>query len=479
MLYLLSLHPKVRSEKEGHILVFYPLQALLRRLRSMRNLNPARIVVVSFGIIILTGTLLLMLPWASRDGQSTDLITCLFTATSASCVTGLILVDTWTHWTLFGQVVILAMIQLGGLGFMTVITTVSFALRRRIGLSERLIMVSTLNLNDMDGVVRMVRHTLMGTLIIEGMGAVILTLCFLPEFGLAGGLWRGIFHAVSAFCNAGFDLLGSKGEFTSLITYNGNPVVLLTILCLIVIGGLGFFVWEDLIRNWRTPRRLSLYSKLVILMTGALILGGAVFFLGVEWDNPNTLGGMPWWKKILNSFFQSVTLRTAGFDSIGQGGLRDSSLAMSCILMLIGGSSGSTAGGLKTSTVGILLLSIRAGLAGRGEGTIRGRTISQRRVMTALTLTLIVVVLFLGIAMTISLTDDVHFLSAAFEAASALATVGVTVGITPTLTPFSHIILIIAMFLGRVGIMSFSVAFLARGRNAAKIHYPMVDIMIG
>lgn len=460
-------------------MVFYPLQALLRRLRSMRNLNPARIVVVSFGIIILTGTLLLMLPWASRDGQSTDLITCLFTATSASCVTGLILVDTWTHWTLFGQVVILAMIQLGGLGFMTVITTVSFALRRRIGLSERLIMVSTLNLNDMDGVVRMVRHTLMGTLIIEGMGAVILTLCFLPEFGLAGGLWRGIFHAVSAFCNAGFDLLGSKGEFTSLITYNGNPVVLLIILCLIVIGGLGFFVWEDLIRNWRTPRRLSLYSKLVILMTGALILGGAVFFLGVEWDNPNTLGGMPWWKKILNSFFQSVTLRTAGFDSIGQGGLRDSSLAMSCILMLIGGSSGSTAGGLKTSTVGILLLTMWAGLAGREEVTIRRRTISQRRVMTALTLTLIVVVLFLGIAMTISLTDDVHFLSAAFEAASALATVGVTVGITPTLTPFSHIILIIAMFLGRVGIMSFSVAFLARGRNAAKIHYPMVDIMIG
>ena len=260
----------------------------------MQNLNPARIVVISFGVIILTGTLLLMLPWASRDGQSADLITCLFTATSASCVTGLILVDTWAHWTLFGQAVILAMIQLGGLGFMTVITSVSFALRRRIGLSERLIMVSTLNLNDMDGVVRMVRHTLMGTLIIEGLGAAVLTLCFLPEFGLAGGLWRGIFHAVSAFCNAGFDLLGSKGEFTSLITYNGNPVVLLTILCLIVIGGLGFFVWEDLIRHWRTPRRLSLYSKLVLLMTGALILGGAAFFLGAEWDNPNTLGEMSW-----------------------------------------------------------------------------------------------------------------------------------------------------------------------------------------
>ena len=340
-------------------------------------------------------------------------------------------------------------------------------------------MVSTLNLNDMDGVVRMVRHALLGTLIIEGTGAVILTACFLPQFGLAGGLWRGIFHAVSAFCNAGFDLLGCNGAFTSLLTYNGHPVVLLTILSLITIGGLGFFVWEDLFRNWRTPWRLSLYTKLVLLMTGLLILGGAVYFLGVEWDNPKTLGEMGWGKKILNALFQSVTLRTAGFDSIGQGGLRDSSLAMSCILMLIGGSSGSTAGGLKTGTVAILLLTMRAGLAGREEVTLRRRTISQRRVMTALTLTLIVAVLFLGISMTLSVADEIPFLSAAFETASALATVGVTVGITPTLSAGSHIILIAAMFLGRVGIMSFSVAFLARGRNAAKIRYPVIDIMIG
>ena len=457
----------------------YPLQALRRRLSSMRNLNPARIVVTSFGVIILTGTLLLMLPISSREGVSTDLITCLFTATSASCVTGLILVDTWVHWSLFGQAVILIMIQLGGLGFMTVITSVSFALRRRIGLSERLIMVSTLNLNDMDGVVRMVRHALLGTLIVEGTGAVLLTACFLPQFGLAGGLWRGIFHAVSAFCNAGFDLLGSNGAFTSLVSYNGHPVVLLTILSLIVIGGLGFFVWEDLLRNWRTPRRLSLYTKLVLVMTGLLILGGAAYFLGVEWDNPKTLGEMGWGKKLLNALFQSVTLRTAGFDSIGQGGLRDSSLAMSCILMLIGGSSGSTAGGLKTGTVAILLLTMRAVLAGREEVTLRRRTISQRRVMSALTLTLIVVVLFLGVSMVLSVADEVPFLSAAFETASAMATVGVTVGITPTLSTFSHILLIAAMFLGRVGIMSFSVAFLARGRNAAKIHYPVIDIMIG
>lgn len=452
---------------------------LRNRLRSMQNLNPARIVVCSFGIIILAGTLLLLLPISSRDGQSAGLLTALFTATSASCVTGLILVDTWVHWSLFGQVVILLMIQLGGLGFMTVITVVSFALRRRIGLSERLIMVSTLNLNDMDGVVRVVRHALIGTLLIEGTGAAILSLCFIPEYGLLGGLWRGIFHAISAFCNAGFDLMGSHGAFSSMAAYNGNPVVLLTLMALIVTGGLGFFVWEDMIRCRRNLRRLSLYSRLVLALTGALLLGGAVFFLCAEWNNPATLGEMPLWKKALNAAFESVTLRTAGFDSIGQGNLRDSSLALSCILMLIGGSSGSTAGGLKTATVGVLLLTLRAGLAGREAVTIRGRTISQRRVMNALTLTLMVSVVFLAASMVISLVDEVPFLSAAFESASAMATVGVTVGITPTLSFFSHVLLICMMFLGRVGIMSFSIAFLARSKYPAKIKYPNMDIMIG
>lgn len=445
----------------------------------MQNLNPARIVVSSFGIVILIGALLLMLPIASRDGVSAGLVTSLFTATSASCVTGLILVDTWVHWSLFGQAVILVMIQLGGLGFMTVITLASFALRRRIGLSERLIMVSTLNLNDLDGVVRVVRHALMGTLLAEGAGAVILSFCFIPDYGVPGGVWRGVFHAVSAFCNAGFDLLGDHGAFGSLLPYNGSPVVLLTIMALIVVGGLGFFVWEDILRCRWNFRKLSVYSKLVLGLTGALLVGGAVFFLCVEWNNPKTLGEMPAWKKLLNAAFESVTLRTAGFDSIGQGGLRDSSMAMACILMLIGGSSGSTAGGLKTATVGVLLLTLRSGLAGREEVTLRGRTISHRRVMNALTLTLMVVVVFLGAAMIISLADEAPFLSAAFEAASAMATVGVTVGITPGLSLLTHLLLICIMFLGRVGIMSFSIAFIARTRGAAKIKYPNMDIMIG
>ncbi|MEG1858516.1 MAG: potassium transporter TrkG, partial [Pseudoflavonifractor sp.] len=318
---------------------------LLIRSKSM---NATRIVAGGFAVIILMGALLLMLPIASRTGEVTDFLTTLFTATSATCVTGLIPVDTWIHWTFFGQVIILALIQLGGLGFMTIITLVSFLLHRRIGLSERLIMVSTFNLNDMDGVVRVVRHALMGTFYIEGTGAIILALRFIPDFGLLGGIWRGIFHSISAFCNAGFDLLGGKfGAFVGMAGYNSDPVILITIMYLIVVGGLGFFVWEDIVihRSWKG---LSLYSKMVLTITAGLIVGGAVFFLCVEYHNPATLGEMPLWKKILNSFFESVTLRTCGFASFDQAGLRDSSLVVGCILMLIGGSSGSTAGGMKT-----------------------------------------------------------------------------------------------------------------------------------
>ncbi|WP_191399938.1 TrkH family potassium uptake protein [Flavonifractor sp. An306] len=444
-----------------------------------RSLNATRVVAVSFAVIILVGALLLTLPIASRSGESAGFFTGLFTATSATCVTGLILVDTWTQWSLFGQVVILAMIQLGGLGFMTVITLVSFALHRRIGLSERLIMVSTLNLNDLDGVVRVVRHALMGTFLLEGIGAVILSACMIPEFGIAGGIWRGIFHAVSAFCNAGFDLLGGRfGAFSSLVGYNDHPVVLLTIAALIMGGGLGFFVWEDILRK-RSIHRLSVYSKMVLLMTALLIVGGAAFFLVEEYANPATLGNMPFWQKLCNALFQSVTLRTAGFDAIGQGGLSDSSKAFSSILMLIGGSSGSTAGGLKTATVAVLLLALRSGLAGREQVTFRGRTIPYRRVLNAMTLALVMLFLFLVGSMVISTVEGLPYLDCAFEVASAMGTVGLTTGLTPNLTPFSQTLIILLMYLGRVGVLSFSIALMTRGRTMDKIRYPEMNVMIG
>ncbi len=453
---------------------------LLRdRLIRSRSLNATRIVAGSFAAIILVGALLLTLPAAARDGQSVGFFPALFTATSASCVTGLILVDTWTQWSLFGQGVILAMIQLGGLGFMTVITLVSLLLHRRIGLSERLIMVSTLNLNDMDGVVRVVRHALIGTFLMEGAGALVLTLRFAPDFGLAKGLWYGVFHAVSAFCNAGFDLLGGAGgPFCSLAPYRGDPVVLLTIATLIVVGGLGFFVWEDLLvkRSWRG---LSVYSKMVLLVTGGLILAGALFFLLEEHANPATLGELPGWQKGLNALFQSVTLRTAGFDSIGQGGLTDSSKAMSILLMLIGGSSGSTAGGVKTATVAVLLLALRSGLTGREQVTFRGRAIPYRRVLNAMTLALVMLFLFLAGSMVISTVEGLPYVDCAFEVASAMATVGLTCGVTPGLTPVSQLLIILLMYMGRVGVLSFSIAFMIRAKHQAKLRYPEMNVMIG
>ena len=444
-----------------------------------RSLNATRIVAASFAVIILVGALLLTLPIASRDGQSAGFFTALFTATSSTCVTGLILVDTWIQWSLFGQVVIILMIQLGGLGFMTVITLVSFALRRRIGLSERLIMVSTLNLNDLDGVVRMVRHALMGTFLIEGTGAVLLSIAMIPHFGLLGGIWRGIFHSISAFCNAGFDLLGGKfGAFSSLAGLQDNPLVLGTIAALIIVGGLGFFVWEDILakRSWK---KLAVYSKMVLIITGVLIVGGALFFLMEEYANPATLGNMPLWEKILNSFFQSVTLRTAGFDALGQGGLSDTSKAFSSILMLIGGSSGSTAGGLKTATVAVLLLALRSGLAGREQVTFRGRTIPYRRVLNAMTLALVMLFLFLVGSMVISTVENLPYLDCAFEVASAMGTVGLTTGITPTLSMFSQSLLILLMYTGRIGLLSFSIALAVRHGRPAKLRYPEMNVMIG
>lgn len=454
------------------------LHHLHRRFGSGRGMNPTRIVAGSFAGLILFGALLLTFPIASRSGESVGFFNALFTATSATCVTGLVVVDTWQTWTLFGQVVILGLIQLGGLGVMTFITLASLALGRRIGLSQRLLIVSTLNLSEMDGVVRVVRHALMGTFFLEGVGAVILSLCFIPEFGFWKGLWYGIFHSISAFCNAGFDLLSQETAFCSLANYSSHPVVLLTIMALIVVGGLGFVVWYDVWRckNWKG---LYPYSKLVLSMTGVLIVGGTLFFLLAEGNNPATLGEMPWWEKGLNALFQSVTLRTAGFSVINQGGLKDSSLAFSILLMLVGGSSGSTAGGMKTVTVAVLFFSLRAGLRGREEVTLRGRSISHSRVMDALTLFLAVNVLFLSGSMALSLIDGQPYLQSAFEVASAMGTVGLSTGLTPGLSFMSRCLLILLMYLGRVGLLSFVIAVMDRGQKCHPVKYPTINVMIG
>lgn len=328
----------------------------------------------------------------------------------------------------------------------------------------------------MRDVARLVGHAFGLTFAVEAVGAVILTGCFYPRYGV-GAIWKGIFTSVSAFCNAGFDLLGPD-QAGSLSTYADNPVVLLTVSALIICGGLGFFVWEEILHK-KSFRRLSLYSKMVLVITGALLVVGALFFLVVEHDNPQTLGGMPWWQKGVNAVFQSVTLRTAGFQSVHQGALQEVSQMVCILLMLVGGSAGSTAGGIKTVTLGVLVLAMRAGLRGRDEVTIRGRTIPLTKVLSAVTLVLVVSAMFLVSSIVISLVDGVSYLAAAYEAASALGTVGLTTGITPSLSLFSHMLLVVMMYLGRVGVLSFSVAFLSQGGRKSRISYPESDVMIG
>lgn len=448
---------------------------LLRR----RNLNATRIVAGSFAVIILLGTVLLNLPAASRSGQSPGLLTCLFTATSSTCVTGLIVVDTATQWSLFGQAVILGMIQLGGLGFITIMTLFSLMLRRKIGLSERLIMVSNFNLNNISGVVRLVKFTLKWTLVFELSGALILMTRFVPLYGWRQGAWMGVFHAISAFCNAGFDLMGQGAPFQSLAQFHADPVVQFTIMALIVIGGLGFFVWSD-IAHRKERGRVSTYTKIVLTMTVSLLVLGAAVVLAVEYYNPDTLGPMPLWEKTMNALFQSVTFRTAGFGVLNQGALRDTTLALGSILMLIGGSSGSTAGGIKTGTIAILCLGLWADLKGRGSLVIGNRSISRRQQSNAMTLTMTALLLFVAGSMFLSLLDGLPFMAAGFEVASALGTVGLTTGITPTLSFACRILIIALMYLGRVGILSFSIAFASRGAQAEdKIQYPVTQVMIG
>lgn len=444
-----------------------------------RRLNSTRLVALSFGVVILVGALLLALPISSRSGESQGLFKALFTATSATCVTGLVVADTALTWSPFGQAVILLLIQIGGLGFMTIITVVSLLAHRRIGLSERLLMVSTLNLSDLDGVVRVVRRALVGTVFFELMGAALLSVRMIPRFGLSRGLWHALFHSVSAFCNAGFDLQGvDTGAYSSLSAFAGDPVVLLTTAALVIIGGLGFFVWEDIARN-RSWKKLTLYSRLVLTLTALLLLGGTLFFFLEEGESPDTLGGMGPWEQWLNAFFQSTTLRTAGFNVIDQGAMQDNSIVLSCIFMLIGGSSGSTAGGMKTVTVWALGMVLFTSLRGRERITFRGRTLPARRAMDAVTLFLLVLTLWLCGSMAISVADSVPFLHAAYETASALGTVGLTTGITPTLSRASHILLIFLMYTGRVGGLSISIAFLTGRKVADKIKYPEFHVMIG
>ena len=446
--------------------------------RIKKGLSPTQTIAISFGVIILIGAILLNLPIASRSGESCGFRPALFTATSATCVTGLVMFDTWTQWSGFGQIVILCLIELGGLGFMTAASFVIFVLRRKVGLKQRMVMAQALSVSDMDSIVWLQKHVLYGSLGMQLTGALILFLRFLPDYGLRKAVYWGVFHAVSAFCNAGFDILGSLEPGASMMVFNNDPVVCITLMALVVLGGLGFFVWDEVarLRSWR---KFSVYTKLVLLASAVLLIGGAAAFCLLEWNNPATLGGMTAPQKVLNGFFQSVTVRTAGFASIDQAGLTDAGKAVSVFLMLIGGASGSTAGGLKLVTVLVLVLFLRSRIRGRAGVSVFKRTIPQSQVMDAMTMATIVISLAFFGAVFITATSPISFTDSLFESVSALATVGITAGATGSLSIPAQILIMLYMYFGRVGVLTISLGFLMGDKAEERYQYAQTNLLIG
>lgn len=443
-----------------------------------KPMSATKVIAIAFAVIILAGTTALAMPFASRSGVSCGVLPALFVATSATCVTGLTLFDTWTQWSGFGQTVLLMLIEIGGLGFMSAATMVIFLLRKRIGLKERLVMAQALSVNDMEGIVRLQRTVIFGSVTIESIGALILMIWFWPKYGFVKALKWGVFHSVSAFCNAGFDIFGCLNPGSSLMEFQSDPVVLLTLSALIIVSGLGFLVWQELAE--RKPfRKMTVYARLVLLTTGALLLSGWVLTCLLEWNNPDTLGSMPLWEKLLNGFFQSVTLRTAGFAAIDQGKLTEGGKALAMVYMLIGGSSGSTAGGLKTVTFVVMLLFLWARARGRSSVCVFERTIPNSQALDAMTIASIMVALAMFGGIFISATAPVGFTDALYEAISALATVGLTAGATGSLSIPAQILIIIYMYFGRVGVLTISLGFLMGNRAEERFHYAQTNLLIG
>ncbi|WP_072868388.1 TrkH family potassium uptake protein [Desulfofundulus thermosubterraneus] len=436
------------------------------------QLSPPQVLVLGFAGVILAGTLLLMLPVSSRSGTYTDFLTALFTATSAVCVTGLVVVDTGTYWSVFGQAVILALIQVGGLGFMSMATLFFILMGRRIGLKERLIIQESLNQLRVAGVVRLVRAVLLFTVFTEGFFAVVLSLRFYFDYGFPRCLWLGIFHAVSAFNNAGFDLLG---DFRSLTGYVSDPVVTLSVTTLIILGGLGFSTVMELY-NYPRTRRLSVHTKLVLRVTGWLIFCGALLFGLLEWGH--ILRDLPLSGKILASYFQAVTPRTAGFNTVDIGHLNPATQFLIIILMFIGASPGSTGGGIKTTTFALLGITLWSLSKGKEDVEVFRRRIPPWQVYKALSVTLWAILLVSTVTLLLSVTEGGDFLASLFETVSAFGTVGLSMGLTPELTPLGRVAIIFTMFAGRLGPLTLAYAFAQRRRKTA-VRYPEEKIMVG
>lgn len=447
---------------------------MLRVLRRFENnvMNPPRVLALGFGGLILLGAFLLNLPIASQDGQSIGFINSFFTAASSVCVTGLVVVNTAYHWTLFGQIVIITLIQMGGLGFMTLATIVALVMGKKISLKERLVIKEQLNQETMSGLVRLTKYVILATFIIEGLGALLLATRFIPEYGIKTGIWYSVFHAISAFCNAGFDILGD-----SIAPYVGDAVINLTICGLIILGGLGFTVYIDIFRN-KIFRRFHLHTKLVLLITAFLLIGGAVIFYLLEMNNPETLANLSFSERVLASFFQSTVPRTAGFYSVNMGSLYDTSVFLLIILMFIGGSPGSTAGGIKTTTFGALVLTTMSVIRGDKDVVVFKKRLSYDVINKAIAIIMVELLIVIGVSFILTITESAGFLDLLFETTSAIATVGLTTGITPDLSDFGKVLLSVTMYVGRVGPLTMAFAF-SRKHKHLNFKYSEGNIIVG
>lgn len=451
-----------------------------RRRSAIGALRPEMLMCLGFLGLILVGGLLLSLSASAADGRSIGLGKGLFTATSAVCVTGLVVVDTGTTFSLFGQIVLLLLIQAGGLGFMVFATMAMVALGHRVTLRDRLLLRESMNTTTHSGLVKLILWYGMLALILEAAGAAVLATRFVPLFGWQRGVYLSIWHAVSAFCNAGFDLFG---QYSSLTGMAGEPVVLLTIAALILLGGTGFAVISEVMSERFRWRRFSLHARLVLSVSACLTLIGTLYIALSEWNNPDTLGAMQGWgNKLTNAFFQSVTMRTAGFNSIDLAAMSDGTKFVSIVMMLIGANPASTGGGIKTTTVAVVLLSVGATILGREDVTVMGRRISGGLVRRSVAVAAVTLLVFLGGTLLLTITEDnkIAFLDLLFESASAIGTVGVSTAGTPQLSLASKLVLVPMMYLGRVGPLTLALALANMpGQGKTALRYPEESVTIG
>ena len=446
------------------------------------TLSTTQIILLSFLVTVFVGSGLLSLPISSADGNSVPYLDALFMATTSTCVTGLVTLPTVSTWSVFGQIVILLLIQIGGLGVITIMSGLMLLLNRKMGIGDRLLIQDSFNLNTMSGLASFVKNVLLGTLIIEGVGAVLYMIVFVPDFG-ARGIWISVFNSVSAFCNAGIDIVSEN----SLCDYATDPLINIVTTALVILGGLGYIVWWDVLRvvrsrsrnNRRIFRRLSLHSKIAITVTAALIFVGAALIFIFEYTNPLTIGEMSLFDKIQVSFFQSVTTRTAGFATIPQENMTNASAAVSIILMLIGGSPVGTAGGMKTVTVAVLICSAFATVRNKNSATLFGRRIAEGTVKKAVAVAVTFIAICTASAILLMATSNVSAIDAVYETVSATATVGLSRNLTSTLNTFGKLIIILTMYFGRIGPISLAVALGSRKESQNIISEPTEDISIG